>query len=281
MFEGTLCFHPVWTVCSSSGRCHGTVSSAPWLVGVRSFALMSWQEVRKTPGRPIVNQDLVSRTVYIHSLPGVATRKQCPLRGRHGRQRGKLQSTTNPPVVHRQTAPSRPKSPVSSKTLVAQEKSKCALIDGQLPSSLRSSFSISRASTISRGHRRLNPPPPPLHPPISSFACTRHMELETNRAPVPLASPRPVLLPRKQPNGSRRERSAPARRVLDRGRSAVRNHYLILGTPPQSTCQILSCPSAKDVPSPSHYEKSTCTFDPEIVLGNPIVASAAGTKHTG
>lgn len=131
---------------------------------------------------------------------------------------------------------------------MAQEKSKRALIDGQVPSSLRSSFSISRASTISRGHRRLNPPPPPLHPPISSFACTRHMELETNRAPVPLASSRPVLLPRKQPNGSRRERSAPARRVLDRGRSAVRNHYLILGTPPRSTCQILSCPSAKDVP---------------------------------
>lgn len=74
------------------------------------------------------------------------------------------------------------------------------------------------------------------------------MELETNRAPVPLASSRPVLLPRKQPNGSRRERSAPARRVLDRGRSAVRNHYLMLGTPPRSTCQILSCSSAKDVP---------------------------------
>lgn len=59
MFEGTLCFHPVWTVSSSKWAMsrHSVKPLGSWGSSLKAFALMSWQEVRKTPGRPIVNQD--------------------------------------------------------------------------------------------------------------------------------------------------------------------------------------------------------------------------------
>lgn len=81
MFEGTLCIHPVWTVSPQRVGDVMAQSSSFLARGGQSFALMSWQEVRKTPGRPIVNQDFVSRTVYIHSLsawsPNLANSAPC------------------------------------------------------------------------------------------------------------------------------------------------------------------------------------------------------------
>lgn len=127
---------------------------APWLVGVKPQGLC-FDVLAGSPEdtRSANRKSGLSFANGLYPLSAWSRNSQTvPLRGRHGRQRGKLQSTTNPPV-RRQTAPFPPKSPVSSKTLVAREKPKCALIGGRLPSSLRNWLSRS-------------PPAQPPHQPI-------------------------------------------------------------------------------------------------------------------
>lgn len=163
MFEGTLCIHPVWTVfpqrvgdvmaqSSSFLARGGSVFRFDVLAGSPEDSRSS----NRKSGFSFAN-GLYPLSLCLESQP----RKQCPLRGRHGRQRGKLQSTTSPPA-RRQTAPSRSKVQSAAKLQWHGKKSKCALTDGRLfpaPSTARFPYPVPPPShEVTAGSA---PPPPP------------------------------------------------------------------------------------------------------------------------
>lgn len=138
--------------------------------GGQSFALMSWQEVRKTPGRPIVNQDLVSRTVYIHSLsawsPNLAN--SAPCEGGTGGSAGSCNQQQTHLFVARQLLPAQ-KSSQQQNSSGTEKNSKCALTDGRLfpaPSTARFPYPVPPPShEVTAGST-----PPPIPPSAHSHA---------------------------------------------------------------------------------------------------------------